>query len=220
MTETLIHDFGVVPERGDSYEFLIGSGTGASCLLTGVVQTERGPRRTELAEIPAALWRKISARVVRELALDMHDEERLPKKAPTLKTGANRLSPLVGRELALLLWVLQEEGAAEQLEAILNGWRELAREERWWLYAKAASPGQRSGIGWRRGLFHALSEAAESRAAVSSLEKKNPLPGDCPSSSRRQRTSNKARKDQARYARPAAAVPAASNLKKRAVPTN
>lgn len=172
--ESGIHDFGVVAEHDDSFEFHIDGAAGERCRLVAVVQTERGPRRTDLADIKGATWRKISARVVRELAQDMGESELTGKKAPTLKTGANRLSSLVGRELALLLWAIQEEGAVEQLEAILHGWRELAREERWWLYAKAAAPGQRSGTGWRRGLFHALSELPESRSAAVSAEKKSP----------------------------------------------
>ena len=172
--ESSMHDFGVVAEHGDSFEFHIDGAVGERCRLVAVVQTERGPRRTELADIEGATWRKVSARAVRELAQDMGEAELTGKRAPTLKTGANRLSPLVGRELALLLWAIQEEGAIEQLEAILHGWRELAREERWWLYAKAAAPGQRSGTGWRRGLFHALSELPESRSAAVSPEKKKP----------------------------------------------
>lgn len=174
MIASTMHDFGVVAEHGDSFEFYIEAGAGGVCRLITVVQTERGPRRSDLAEIAGVTWRKISVRVVRELAQGMDEPERT-KAAPCVKTGANRLSPLIGRELALLLWALQEQGAEEQLEAILHGWRELAREERWWLYAKAAAPGQQTGTGWRRGLFHALSEAVESRAETASLaEKKSP----------------------------------------------
>lgn len=169
-----LHDFGIIAEHGDSFEFQVDGSAGASCRLVSVVQTERGPRRTELAEISGATWRKVSARAVRELAQDMNADELEGKKAPSIKTGTNRLSPLVGRELALLLWAVAEDGALEQLEAILHGWRELAREERWWLYAKAAAPGQKKGAGWRRALFHALSEASESRAATQLAEKKSP----------------------------------------------
>lgn len=185
MTDPLMHDFGVVPEHGDRFEFLVETKAGGQCRLIGVVQTERGPRSNELARIPGALWRKIGARVVRELTQDMREDECDAKKTPTIKTGANRLSALIGRELALLLWTLDEDGAAEQLEAILHGWRELAREERWWLYAKAAAPGQRTGIGWRRGLFHALSEAVGSRVENMAAEKKSPAPADSPRRSSR-----------------------------------
>ena len=154
MSESLdgatVHDFGIVAEHSDCFEFCIEGAAGENCRLVAFVQTERGPRRTELVEIAGTTWRKINTRVVRELAQDMGESELVGKKAPSLKTGINRLSPMVGRELALLLWALQEEGAAEQLEAILHGWRELAREERWWLYAKAAAHGQQAGSGWRR----------------------------------------------------------------------
>lgn len=173
MSQEKPHDFGIVPEHGDSFEFHIDGGAGQHCRLVAVVQTERGPRRTALTDIAGATWRKIGARVVRELAQSMSDNELEGKKPPTLKAGMNRLSPLVGRELTLLLWALEEDGALDQLEAILHGWRELAREERWWLYAKTAAPGQRLGSGWRRALFHALSESPETRN-VPLAEKKSP----------------------------------------------
>ena len=42
-------------------------------------------------------------------------------------------------------------------------------------YAKAVAPGQRAGIGWRRALFHALSETPDSRSAEpATTEKKSP----------------------------------------------
>jgi len=152
-TATALHDFGQVAEHGDSFELFVDRAAGATCRMVAVVQTERGPKRTLLAEIPGALWRRIGPRAVRELAQGMGEDERGRAKAPTLKTGGNRLSPLLGRELTLLLWTLQEDGAEAELEAILQGWRELAREERWWLFSKASAPGQRTGLGWRRALF-------------------------------------------------------------------
>jgi hypothetical protein len=79
---------------------------------------------------------------------------------------------------------LMEADGDVHTEAILHGWRELAREERWWLFAKAASPGQRQGVGWRVALFHALSETSDSRAdRQEATEKKSP--GNCLSKVRR-----------------------------------
>lgn len=179
-----VHDFGIVTEHSDCFEFHIDGAAGENCRLVALVQTERGPRRTTLVEIAGATWRKINTRVVRELAQDMGETELVGKKAPGLRTGINRLSTLVGRELALLLWALQEDGAVDQLEAILHGWRELAREERWWLFAKASAHGQQTGSGWRRALFHALSETVEFRAETRQAEKKSPKK----SSSRRSST--------------------------------
>jgi hypothetical protein len=168
MSMHTLHDFGLIEPGGDTFEFHYDTGRGAPCRLEVVIQTERGPRRRELAAIPAALWRKVSGRAARELASGMGETERT-SSAPQLKTGINRLSPLLGRELAVLLWALMEKGAEARLEAILHGWRELAREERWWLYAKASAAGQHTGTGWRRALFHALSEAGDTRAEEAGL---------------------------------------------------
>ena len=174
MSASVVHDFGVVDPMDDFYELTCEAGKSGQCLLSEVIQTERGPRRTELAVIPVALWNVLSDRVVRELAAGMGETER-PKKQPVLKRGINRLSPLIGRELTVLLWALVEAGGDAHAEAILHGWRELAREERWWLYAKGAAPGQRQGAGWRLALFHALSESTDSRVKdTTTPEKKSP----------------------------------------------
>jgi hypothetical protein len=102
-------------------------------------------------------------------------ENELSRKAPKLKIGTNRLSPMLGRELAVLLWALMEEGATDHIEAILQGWRELAREERWWLFSKASSLSQKAGVGWRRALFYALSEPIDTRTTnIDLAEKKSP----------------------------------------------
>jgi len=171
MSNSAVNDFGVVDPLDDHYELRWETGKDGQCILTATVQTERGPMRTELAEIPAILWRKVSERVVRELSQGMGDTERT-KKAPILKRGVNHMSPLIGRELSTLFWALMEDGDGGHTEAILHGWRELAREERWWLYAKAATPGQRAGTGWRRALFHALSETPDSRVVEPAKTKK------------------------------------------------
>ena len=110
------------------------------------------------------MWSAVASAAVKELSSEMGEDER-EKKPPTFRVGFNRISPLVGRELGVLLIALMEEGAADRVDALLHAWRELAREERWWLYSKAAAPGQQRGTGWRRALFHALSETSETRAA-------------------------------------------------------
>ncbi len=177
MSERSIHYFGVVDDKGDFYEFCWSDNAVGECRLDAVIQTERGPRRTELAVLPVCVWTQVSERTIRELATGMGETERT-KKAPTLKIDINRLSPLIGRELAVLLWALMEVVDNGNIEAILHGWRELAREERWWLYAKCAAPGQRAGAGWRLALFHALSETTDSRSAEPvTQEKKSPGSG-------------------------------------------
>lgn len=171
MSSRLIHDFGRVDEKGDAFEFVIEPPDAGACVFVAVVQTERGPRRTEIARVPAAIWGSVTAAAVKELTSEMGEDER-EKRPPSLRVGLNRLSPLVGRELGVLLIALMEDGATDRIDALLHAWRELAREERWWLYAKAAAPGQQRGTGWRRALFHALSETSETRVAPSAEAQK------------------------------------------------
>jgi hypothetical protein len=171
MSTRQIHDFGRVDDNGDAFEFVIEPANTGTCVLVAVVQTERGPRRTEIAGVPSSIWSVVAAAVVKELSSEMAEDER-EKKLPSFRVGLNRLSPLVGRELGVLLIALMEEGAANRVDALLHAWRELAREERWWLYSKAAAPGQQRGAGWRRALFHALSETSERRSTPTLEAKK------------------------------------------------
>lgn len=162
MNTQRIHNFGLIDEKGDTFEFIVDSRKRGSCRLVAVLQTERGPRRTDVATVLVAQWKTVATATVKELVAEMGENER-DKKLPTLQDGVNRLSPLVGRELGVLLMAMMEEGAADRVDELLHAWRELAREERWWLYAKAAAPGQRTGAGWRKALFHALSETPQTR---------------------------------------------------------
>ncbi len=163
MSPRQVHDFGRVDEKGDAFEFMVAPAPTGACVLVAVVQTERGPRRTEIASVPASVWSAVDSAAIKELSSEMGEDER-EKRPPTFRFGINRISPLVGRELGVLLIALMEDGAANRIDALLNAWRELAREERWWLYSKAAAPRQQRGAGWRRALFHALSETSETRA--------------------------------------------------------
>ena len=215
MSKHTVHNFGFVDDTGDIFEFDWDDDKGGQCKLEAIVQTERGPRRSQIASIPVDVWSAVSSRAVRELAEGMDATER-SKKAPDLKNGTNRLGPLIGRELAVLIWALMEVGGDRNVEAILHGWRELAREERWWLYAKAAAPGQRIGAGWRLALFHALSEIPDSRATEPvTTEKKSP--GNGLRSDRKSATKKKQGKKQrpANKQKPKSQIPQATSRKRK-----
>jgi len=175
--------FGLVDPVGDHFLLHVGSGAGAFCTLTLVARADRGYQRHELAVIPAGLWRQISAQAARELEFGMGERE---KDSGNLlfHAGEMSLSPLIGRELAVLLWALAEDAEGNCVDSLMAGWRQLAREERWWLYARASGITQRQGQGWRRALFFALSDPADTRTAPRILElaeaaasqKKSPSP--------------------------------------------
>ena len=74
---------------------------------------------------------------------------------------------LLGKELCVLAWAA-ETGNADQIPVICSKWAALRPEERWWLFAMTAAE---SGLpddtqrGWRRALFHALSDGEKPASA-------------------------------------------------------
>jgi hypothetical protein len=81
-------------------------------------------------------------------------------------TGANLVDRLLGKELCVLAWAA-ETATAEQIPVICSKWAALRPEERWWLFAmtvaEAGLPGD-TQRGWRRALFHALSDGEKPAA--------------------------------------------------------
>lgn len=167
--DTLPPAFGIVDAEAEHGLFSIDTGAGGTCRLTLVARTERGYPRRELAAIQGAIWKQLASAVQKELLRDMNPEEQ-GAKPPSFKAGENALSPLIVRELAVLLWSLMEDSEGTHTDALLAGWRQLAREERWWLYARASNPTQCQGHGWRRALYFALTDPADTRPAPPLLD--------------------------------------------------
>ena len=75
-------------------------------------------------------------------------------------TGANLLERLLGKELCVLAWAA-ETANEEQVPVIASRWSALRPEERWWLFSMTvaeAGLAEDAKRGWRRALFHALSD--------------------------------------------------------------
>lgn len=74
--------------------------------------------------------------------------------------GRNLVDRLLGKELCVLAWAA-ETATDDQIPVICNKWAALRPEERWWLFsmtvAEAGLPGD-AQRGWRRALYHALSD--------------------------------------------------------------
>lgn len=77
------------------------------------------------------------------------------------KTGDNYLPRLLGKELVLLVWAIEDADPGTIRTATLN-WLGLAQEERWWLYTMTnAATGHAAsgrGRGWRKAIRFALTE--------------------------------------------------------------
>lgn len=75
-------------------------------------------------------------------------------------TGVNLMDRLLGRELCVLAWAA-ETATPEQIRIICSKWAALRPEERWWLFAMTVAEAglpEDTQRGWRRALFHALSD--------------------------------------------------------------
>ncbi|MCA1793960.1 MAG: DUF3780 domain-containing protein [Desulfobacteraceae bacterium] len=79
------------------------------------------------------------------------------------KAGENPVDRLLGKELCVLAWAV-EDLPLEKVGAALRNWLALRPEERWWLFgmtAAAAGAPEDKGRGWRAALGYALGDTPE-----------------------------------------------------------
>jgi hypothetical protein len=130
------------------------------------------PRDEERVVLKRPVWSAIAETARREF------NDRL-KTAKVLTgrwhAGTNLVDRLLGKELCVLAWAA-ETASDEQIPVICSKWAALRPEERWWLFsitvAEAGLP-EDAQRGWRRALFHALSDGerpAEGRRRRRPLE--------------------------------------------------
>ena len=80
------------------------------------------------------------------------------------KVGENPVDRLLGKELCVLAWAV-EQMDTERIPVAVRNWLALRPEERWWLFGMTAmSTGglMDAGKGWRAALKHALGDVAQS----------------------------------------------------------
>ena len=101
-------------------------------------------------------WLAISEALQEEFKRRLQENRMKPGR---WKPGFNPLARLLGKELVLLCWAIEEAEPAQAPAAIEN-WRGLAPEERWWLYTMTAAQTGHAlrdrGRGWRRAVRFAL----------------------------------------------------------------
>jgi hypothetical protein len=115
------------------------------------------PRDEERVVLPRRIWSGISDIARREF------NERLKVANVSTgrwHTGTNLVERQLGKELCVLAWAA-ETANDDQVRIIGSKWAALRPEERWWLFsmtvAEAGLP-EDTQRGWRRALFHALSD--------------------------------------------------------------
>ena len=110
------------------------------------------------SRIPRPKWNAIAEVVRAEFNARLKTQGKRPGR---WQTGYNPVSRVLGKELTVLAWAIEDADPSTVPTAIAN-WQGLAPEERWWLYTMtAAATGNYlagRGRGWRKALRYALTE--------------------------------------------------------------
>ena len=129
-------------------------------------------RDEERVEIKRPTWTAISDIARREF----NDRLKAAKvSAGRWHSGTNLVDRLLGRELCVLAWAA-ETAEPDVIPIIISKWSALRPEERWWLFAQTCAEAgltHDTGRGWRKALFHALSDGKQPSA-----RKRRPRPAE------------------------------------------
>jgi len=110
------------------------------------------------SRVPRPKWNAIAEAARAEFNARLKSQGKRPGR---WKTGYNPISRVLGKELTVLAWAIEDADPSTVPTAIAN-WQGLAPEERWWLYTMtAAATGNYlagRGRGWRKALRYALTE--------------------------------------------------------------
>jgi hypothetical protein len=115
------------------------------------------PEVADRCYLPRGAWGAIAEDVKREFNERLRSKELDPSR---WLIGANKVERLLGKELLVLAWAIEECDPSLYGNAIRN-WTGLRPEERWWLYTMTAAASGRpedAGVGWRKALRFALTE--------------------------------------------------------------
>lgn len=109
-------------------------------------------------EIPYRVWRVVAPYVSQEFNYRLR-QDHMP--AGRWKAGNNPVNRLMGKELVLLLWAIEDVKDINVLPKAIINWQGLRPEERWFLYGLAnAATGMANekDTGWRKGIKYGLLE--------------------------------------------------------------
>ncbi|MDF9393430.1 MULTISPECIES: anti-phage-associated DUF3780 domain-containing protein [Methylococcus] len=101
-------------------------------------------------------------------------------KPSAWKVGENPVDRLLGKELCVLAWAV-EQMDMEKIPVAVRNWLALRPEERWWLFGMTAmSTGglMDAGRGWRVALKHALGDVVQSELLAPRARRSNGVKDD------------------------------------------
>ena len=167
--------FGYNPAESDNHFFvLIDDAPNAEiCIYERYGWDEEGEqiiRKRDVLKLKLSKykWSKLSADVTKEFNVRLKAGK---KPVGKFAAGGTPVEKLLGKELMVLLWGIENNDPAGIPTAIRN-WLGLQPEERWWLYTmtNASTGGINDKKGWRTALRYALCENPVDENAQMTLE--------------------------------------------------
>ena len=108
--------------------------------------------------LPKSRWNLIADALQTELNRRLRQQG---YRSAKWKNGENYVSRLLGKEIMVLIWAMEEADPA-LADAAIKNWLGLRPEERWWLFtmtnAATGNAVNDKGKGWRKALRYALTE--------------------------------------------------------------
>jgi hypothetical protein len=167
MDKPVAHTLGFgVPATSDPHHFrvIIPRGSTSKVQITEFLGLQAAASDHAVIDrvlLDRARWTAIRSEVQRAFnaRLTAHD-----LKPSAWKVGENPVDRLLGKELCVLAWAV-EQMDAEKISVAVRNWLALRPEERWWLFgmtAMATGGIRDAGKGWRLALCHALGDVAQS----------------------------------------------------------
>jgi hypothetical protein len=118
------------------------------------------PELLDRAVLSREAWAEIANPVKRMFNERLKAHDLLPG---LWKVGENRVDRLLGKELCVLAWAI-EDLELEKIGTALRNWLSLRPEERWWLFGMTATTVgglNDRGRGWRMALRYALGDTPQ-----------------------------------------------------------
>ncbi|WP_010510755.1 anti-phage-associated DUF3780 domain-containing protein [Komagataeibacter europaeus] len=166
--EALPHQFLVQIPPGQTKPVEIWEDFGAAAVGTTAQKLCR-------VELPRATWRKVADGVKAHLNRRLKEKS---LKASRFATGSNRVERILGREICVLAWAI-ENATQDEASIAFTRWSSYRPEELWWLFQQIDRDGgewDSPKTGWRIAIRHALlRNEDEAPATVRRHRPKNPI---------------------------------------------
>lgn len=115
-------------------------------------------------ELRVSFSKKIWDKISKLLKEDFNPRLELKKiKKGNWSVGDNKVDRILGKELCVLAWAVEQADSDLEIDKITTQWSNLTPEERWWLFRMVnISLGKSEDVtknkGWRKAIYIALSE--------------------------------------------------------------